>query len=340
MEKIDLISEFKNLDANNKFKRYRELWQDAAAYKILTSYPLHIDIELSGVCNLKCESCFQNGLIEGPLGFMDIDLFKKIIDDGVPKGLCAIKLQIRGESFLHPRIFDCIDYAKRKGILDIQITTNGTLLNPDIINKVLHSGLDAIIFSVDSHHATSFSQKKETNSYTSTEETIIELLKQREKTGGKKPWVRLQSSIPDSDIKSYKSAKAYLKDRFPQADIFVISRIFDFRYDHDAYPDLHENYILDPCTYLMHRLSIFWNGEVTTCCSDYNNLFKLGNFPDTMIEDIWNSKKLEAFRDCHKTGKRIHMKICRHCQAAVSLKNEKGLALDKTKCHISDYKNK
>ena len=132
MEYVDLVKRFDGLSELAKFDAYRKLWPEAANYSILSSFPLHLDLELSGVCNFSCTSCFQNGLIEGPLGFMEYELFKKIIDEGVAKGLCAIKLQIRGESFLHPRIFDCIRYAKGKGVLDIQITTNGSRIKPDI----------------------------------------------------------------------------------------------------------------------------------------------------------------------------------------------------------------
>ena len=94
------------LKGDERFKMYRELWRESGNFKLLPNFPLHLDIELSGICNLRCESCYQNGLIESPLGLMDFKLFQRIVDEGAEKGLCALKLQIRGESFLHPRLFD------------------------------------------------------------------------------------------------------------------------------------------------------------------------------------------------------------------------------------------
>ena len=41
-----------------------------------------------------------------PRGFMSMKLFKKIIDEGVKNGLCAIKLQSRGEAMMHPKILN------------------------------------------------------------------------------------------------------------------------------------------------------------------------------------------------------------------------------------------
>ena len=336
MKAVHAPALFSGADRGEKFKIYRELWQKAGSYQVLTSFPLHLDLELSGVCNFKCSSCFQNGLIEKPLGLMDYNLFTKIIDEGVEKGLCAIKLQIRGESFLHPRIFDCIRYAKDKGVLDVQITTNGSLLNDDNIQQVLDSGLDAIIFSVDSHHGDNFSRKKGQREYASVERVIEKLLHLRKVQGRTAPWVRLQSSIPDMNPVSFEKAKNYLIENFPDADINVVSRIYNFRDDVDAYPDLHENYTLRPCSYLMHRLAVFWNGEITACCSDYNNRFQLGDANTQTIEEVWLSEKMNGFRALHKNGQRLDMSICRHCVACLSPKTG-DVVVDQAKCHIADY---
>ena len=336
MDQANLPQLFNGKNPQEKFTIYRDLWQKAADYEVLTSFPLHLDLELSGVCNFKCHACFQNGLIEKPLGLMDYDLFTKIIDEGVAKGLCAIKLQIRGESFLHPRIFDCIHYAKEKGILDVQITTNGSCLNHETVDTVLQSGLDAIIFSVDSHHGDNLAKKKSAADYSSIENAIDSLLQRRKALGLEKPWVRLQSSIAEMDSASFNQAKTYLNQRFPDADINVVSRIYDFRDDCDAFPDLYSNYEFKPCTYLMHRLAVFWNGEITVCCSDYNNKFQLGDANLQTIEEVWRSDKLQGFRGVHLNGRRDTMPICKHCVAAIKARNEKVI-IDQAKCHIADY---
>ncbi len=335
MKVVNTPSLFSGLDDTEKFKLYRQLWKEAADYEVLTSFPIHLDIELSGVCNLKCESCFQH-LIEEPLGLMKLDLYKKIIDEGVQKGLCAIKLQIRGESFLNPNLFDCITYAKEKGILDVQITTNATLLNADNIPRVLDSGLDAIIFSVDGHHSDSLEKKRRAKTYSAVERSIRDLLKLRQEFGKTKPWVRLQSSIKATDRESFKQSKNYIKEKFPEADVFVVSRIFNYQDDTDAYPDLHVNYKLNPCNYLMHRLAVFWDGDITTCCGDYNNRFQLGNANTQPIEEVWQSEKMNNFRKLHFEDKRTKMPICKHCGACISVKND-AVTQDTTKCHIADY---
>ena len=337
-KQVNLKTLFFKLNQHEKFEQYRKLWHKTSAYKILTDFPLHLDIELSGICNLKCVSCFQNGLIEGKLGFMSFDLYKQIINEGLEKGLCAIKLQIRGESFLHPNFFECIAYAKEKGILDVQVTTNGTLLNNDNIQKILDSKLDAIILSVDSHHEDSFKQKKHLKNYTTVEQSIKSLLEQRKKQCKLSPWVRLRSSIAKCDSNSFDRAKDYLKKKFPEADVYIVGKIHDFRDNKDSYTDLNTNYYLAPCSYLMQRLAIFWNGDVTTCCMDYNNRFKLGNVTSQNIDDIWLSSKMNSFRKIHYDQQRSTMPICKHCHACTKIKTDKEVQ-DITKRHFMDTVN-
>ena len=44
---------------------------------------------------------------------IDWDIYKAIIDQGREHGLPSIKLSIRGEPLLHPRIIEMVEYAKK-----------------------------------------------------------------------------------------------------------------------------------------------------------------------------------------------------------------------------------
>lgn len=321
LEPISLKNEFSHLTQKEKFHKYRGLWKKCQEFEILTDYPLHLDLELSGKCNFQCPDCFQNGLIKGKLGLMNANLFKKIIETGVENGLCAIKLQVRGESFLHPEILDLIRFAKTTGVLDVQITTNGSLLNKKKIDQLIESNIDAIIFSVDAHHAVNYQSAKNKNKedlyYEKSRELINYLLEKRNEMNRQKPWIRIQSSVTGEDISKSGPVTTSLQENFPLADVHIVNRIHNFRDNEDAYPDLHTNYKLEKCAYLTQRLAVFWNGDITTCCSDYNNRFNLGNANKDEIQRVWLSKKMEHFRNKHLEGNRGNMPICRHCPACI-----------------------
>ncbi|CAB1074889.1 hypothetical protein D1AOALGA4SA_2709 [Olavius algarvensis Delta 1 endosymbiont] len=94
------------------FQEYRTLWDLISKKPFLTGFPLHLDIELSSKCNLRCENCFQNH-IHSKRQNMEPDTYRQIIDEGVEEGLCALKLQSRGESLVHPNIIR--NYNPKKG---------------------------------------------------------------------------------------------------------------------------------------------------------------------------------------------------------------------------------
>ena len=329
MKKDNLYSLMSGLSPGERLRIYRKIWSEAGQYQVLTDFPLHLDIELVGLCNLKCEYCFQNDLIKGPLGYMDLKLFKEIIDEGKQKGLCAVKLQVRGESFLHQRLFECIRYAKDAGLLDIQITTNGTILDDKRIQSIFESGLDGIIFSVDSRHVDSYKEKYKVQSFTPIEQAIKNFLNLRQKMGRSRPWVRVQASNLQNGDDNISNAENELKKKFSLADIVIVSKVHDFRENVEAYPNFHGNYNLLPCNYLMQRLTVFWNGDVTTCCVDYNNRFKLGNVKHQTVKEVWNSEKMENLRKRHNSGLRKEISMCNNCPINIAPVFEGELAENK-----------
>ncbi|MEB3757645.1 MAG: hypothetical protein GSR76_02160, partial [Desulfurococcales archaeon] len=50
------------------------------------SHPKELMVEVSSKCNYQCIYCFRN-LMSEPEGFMDKDLFDKILEDSVSSGV-------------------------------------------------------------------------------------------------------------------------------------------------------------------------------------------------------------------------------------------------------------
>jgi MoaA/NifB/PqqE/SkfB family radical SAM enzyme len=104
-------------------------------------------IEPTNTCNLRCTFCFVTEGMTRAEGFMDIDLFKKVIDEC--PGLEHLCMHNWGEPLLHKDIFRMFDYAHTAGIKYIVMNTNGTLLTDKMIGKIVDSPLNVIRFSID-----------------------------------------------------------------------------------------------------------------------------------------------------------------------------------------------
>ena len=58
-------------------------------YRILEEFPLHLILEPTSVCNLRCVMCFQNDPTfnqANRLGYMDLNLFQRIVEGGKDMG--------------------------------------------------------------------------------------------------------------------------------------------------------------------------------------------------------------------------------------------------------------
>jgi len=109
----------------------------------------HVYIEATSLCNIKCITCMRN-VWSDESGHMDMEVFYTIIQQlkDLPH-LQSVTLAGFGEPLYHPEILSMVQAIKDLG-LELTISTNGTLLNSDIAEKLIDAGLDKIIVSIDS----------------------------------------------------------------------------------------------------------------------------------------------------------------------------------------------
>lgn len=76
---------------------------------------------------------------------------------------------------------------------------------------------------------------------------------------------------------------------------------------------------LNCCPEVYDKLSINWNGDVTACCSDYDNFMIVGNINSETIEDIWNSTKLNKIREMLSNREYDKLHLCKTCYDYMSI---------------------
>ena len=119
--------------------------------------PISAHVDISSLCNYRCSFCFQadtKGMKDVGLkrGFMDLDLFKKIVDDfnEFPDKIKKIKIGNHGEPTLNPQVIEMVDYARKSNSADIiEMFTNGSKLTPELNEGLVKSGLQRINISLD-----------------------------------------------------------------------------------------------------------------------------------------------------------------------------------------------
>lgn len=270
---------------------------------ILRNFPIHLDIEATSRCNLRCTFCDKLPLMEkGQLGDIDIGLYKKIIDEGEQNDLCSIKLSYRGEPLLHPRIVEMVHYAKEKGILDVYFNTNGMLLTAELSKRLIDAGLDRISISIEGTDPEKFETARVGAKFSMIFDNVKSLMELKAKMNVDYPRVRIQSVfLPDLNVDEYKRFWEPYCDEVAVVDYKDESkRISGLKYDW-------------ACPQLWQRMTIEWDGTVLPCNNDDLRQLSPGNANQISIKDCWNHNIVNDVRRLHRSGSGDEITDCNGC---------------------------
>ena len=282
-------------------------WHYYTKHFIVAAFPTHLEVEASSACQMRCPMCKTTQMVdEGVdfLGSMDFDLYKKIIDECAGEGLYSIKLSWRGEPLLNPKIVEMVAYAKEKGIKDVAFLSNGERLTKEMVEALVDAGLDWISISFDGMSET-YNRIRKPAIFEETVEKIKYLREYREKRGGHKPLIRVQSV--HSAIRGIEGEFLQLWEGIADKVNFIADQKRsldqkDYRHDH--------TYI---CPSPWQRLCIGWDGKVSQCYGDYMEEGTLGDIRESTVKEVWTGEPMRNLRDLMKNLKRLATKPCRTC---------------------------
>ena len=278
-------------------------------------FPNRITVELTNRCNVSCTFCPRQ-TIDMPLGYMEPELFKKIIDEASEHLPVKLVIFFRGESLLHPDFFEMAKYAKDKGLGPIQLASNGLELNDENADKMIESGIDYVSFSLDTLDEDLYSNSRLTGDLAISRENIISFSKKckaRKEQGLGAP--TLQVSTIDIDM--YKSGQQEFIDFWKE---YVDNIRVYFEHDDNGHVISQEGirrleHISErkPCRKVFTDFLVFYNGEVTTCNYNWRAVKQLGNVNNSTIREIWHSDEFNKIRDMHNTNSFPKDFICADC---------------------------
>ena len=297
-----------------QYRVYRRKWHDNPQDFVVEEFPLFLDIEATSACNLKCPHCIQTraGFKKG---YMDFELYKRIIDEAADNGCYGVKYHTigRGEPLLHKKLSEMIEYAKKKGLIDVYLNTNAVLLTDELGKKLLDVGLDRISFSIDGYEEKEYEKNRPGAKFSTVMRNVIWFY--LNKIGGKyKTKVRIQTvALPGLDLNAYKNFWGYHAD-----EVAAIS----FKNMGSRVYGLKSNWA---CPQLWQRMSILYNGTTLPCNHDDRLLAKIIYFPKQSIKEAWNSWYVNKMRRLHKEGRGHEISACNGCflRTAEILKGEK-----------------
>lgn len=306
-------------------------------------------IEVTSRCNAHCEHCGSSCGDKVDTEEISGDLLKKVLLDISNKyNTEDILLNITGgEPLLRKDLFDIMSYAHQLGY-KWGMTTNGMLINDNIIDKMVETNMDTISISLDGLKETHELFRKVPDSFDKIIENIkklqqrksikiiqittvankknlneLEDLYQYLKNLGIKYW-RVVNVDPIGrakdnkeillDKEEYKYLFNFIKEKREYDDMYVeygCSHYLDLEYE----KELRDTYFI--CAAGIYVASILSNGDISVCPNvERRKEVIQGNIKFDNFVDVWENK-FKLFRNKYRTS-------CDKCMKCKSFKYCKG----------------
>ena len=326
----------------NKLKRpnhtRKRLWNACLNYISKTfktpyvlGFPESILIEPTNLCNLKCPLCpTGSGKTKRDKGFLSFKNFRKVIDD-VGDYVYHLTLNNCGEPFLNKDIFSMISYAKGKG-LTINLATNAQLIDRSCAGKIVDSGLDRIVISLDGATQESYERYKIGGSLQKVIDAIKFIRQARNEKTLATPSIEIQFIIMKHNEDEAEAVKKLAKTL--RADRLVFKKLCDL---HGIPEDLEGMEGLLPrrpadraykteggrvkwnsdredknfCAMAWNYPAVNWNGSLYPCCFNFES-FNLGNVLESGFRTLWNARKFMVLRRNIRRSK-SSLAVCSTC---------------------------
>lgn len=303
----------------NKVQNLKNLSRIYLAYmrraEVAPQLPSRIWIEPTPSCNLRCGHC-PNGMdVKFPTGLMKMELFRKVIDE-LAGAVYDVNLFHRGESLIHPKLAEMVEYCAARG-LHTRLHTNAGLLTGERARGLIDAGLSYISFSVDGYTKEVYDKTRLGGDFDVTMENITRFLELK-KEMGRGPFSIVQVMEIGEEAEGREDRRASFRARFDglPLDRFVVRTPHNWAGDFEEFgegvgdgPEAR----FTPCTFLWYSMTIFFDGTVAPCPQDFFGKIHIGNVAESSVAEVWNGDAMRMIRRRMKARDVSGLEPCNTC---------------------------
>lgn len=288
--------------------------------------PLSLSVEPAAVCQLHCPECiYGRNELRRTKRFLDINLYKKVIDEASPHLNCLI-LYFQGEPFLAPDIFEMIEYADKHNIFT-QTSSNAQAIDEICARRIVESGLQKLIISLDGITQENYAKYRIGGDIEKTFKALEYINKYKKELHSSAPSIELQMIVFGHNEHEIGDFRLIAK-KYNASAVLKTAQIYDLNSeDKSALLPKNQKYsryacrngewvlkkpIRNRCIRMWQGAVVSSDGELLPCCFDKNGEFSYGNLNTACLKELWNSGKAVAFRK-QVLNNRKSMEICRNC---------------------------
>ena len=227
---------------------------------------------------------------------------------------------------MNPEFPAMVRYASERDIRTVTSTNGHFLNNEDYLAEVLSSGLTTMIVAIDSLKQIGYDAYRHKGSVDKAISGLEKAVKMKKKLGSDTTIV-LRMMIMKQNEDELEAMRDFAKAM--KVDIFAVKTVYptqglisageEFLPDNPKYRRyIYKKGTNEPvkavgeCLYVWHSSNIFTNGNVASCCRDYDAEYNLGNVFKTPFSKIWHGRAYREFRKRVYLNKSSFEK-CRNC---------------------------
>lgn len=295
--------------------------------------PKRVVVEPTNACNLACSYCGNKDMLR-PKKYLDVELYRRLLDEMVELGVPRLTLHTIGEPTLHPRIAEMVRMATERERC-VTLSTNGTLLHRDALARgLVEAGPDVLNVSADAADQESLSKTRTGIDAEALIAGLANVRRFRDELGPLRasPWGRVRlPTITLTCVITKHFTRAVERQPFeafaPYVDDFHVHR-----------PNSHGDYVPDramerrgwlprvlrdriykavryPCHYPWDALYLLADGTMSVCRFDFDARVRVGRFGEQSLLELWNGDAIRSLRRAHMQFEFKDWSSCENCTA-------------------------
>lgn len=299
--------------------------------------PMSVSVEPTTSCNLRCPEC-PSGLrsFTRPTGMLRRELFEKILND-IGRHVWFLTFYFQGEPFLHPQFLELVKLAKKRGMY-VSTSTNAHYLGKEMARRVIESGMDRVIISIDGTTQDVYRQYRVGGKLDKVLEGTKNLVEAKKKSGKAYPYIIFQFLVVKPNEHQVEDARQLAHELGVDEIKFKSAQLYDFENGNPLMPGAEQysryrkgkdgkyrikNRLLNQCWKLWHSCVFTWDAEVVPCCFDKDAKYPMGSAAERPFAEVWQGEKYQRFRNGLLQG-RSQIDICNNCTEGTRVWVEAG----------------
>jgi len=290
-----------------QWQTFRNYYNSASRLET-NDHPAQLDVELNSNCNLQCKFCIHSvrRIKKQVLGF---NLFEDIISQAVEFGIRSLKLNFMNEPLLLPELENYISYARRCGMINVFLSTNGILLTDQRARSLIDAGLTKLFVSIDAINARTYMLQRGSPKYNTVVSNTLNFIAVRNQLKKQYPLVRvnfLKNKLNESE------EIEFIEYWTGKADMVIVQEMYETI-------DKKSNIFIPAdgrefhCSFPFKQLVINHRGDILPCCTMHGLNLRIGNIRTMTLRQAWNSQRITDLRDLHRSGRYDLNAVCKYC---------------------------